>query len=669
MYQVLARKYRPKNFSELVGQTHVSRALMGALDKQRLHHAYLFTGTRGVGKTTIARILSKCLNCETGITNNPCGVCGTCKSIDAGQFIDLIEIDAASRTKVEDTRELLDQVPYAPTQGRYKVYLIDEVHMLSTHSFNALLKTLEEPPEHVKFLLATTDPQKLPITVMSRCLQFVLRPLPRQDIHDHLQKVLTAEDITFDDAALWKLAESAQGSIRDSLSLTDQAIAYGQGAVRGEDVDAMLGLIDAAQVNQLLANIHSQNKAAVAAQIHTMREQMVDAKAVLDQFVELLYQLALLRDLPELNLSVSDSVKAELVALAQQIDAADLQLYYQIAVKGRDDLKMASNPQQGLEMTILRLLAFKPLGAGEMVLPNSDSTQSTPASDEQGKKKLLTSGDETTASAMPVMAETFEKSESVEVAQPEIVVETVTEPIVESASVIAEAEPKPPVIEDYQEAQPDSFDDYQSESISQSEPDVVSSVEPLPTSNHLGVPVQQVVNNAPIVDTPAPAPAPVVQFETTTNSVVQPASDSTIVDNPLDLLNCPLAELTGQWTLEKWEYWLRHAELIPAVTNLAHKGVMQGEIGKTAQLHITPDVEKVANEFFARLQERLQQDFPEMQTTFTVVASLDATPEQKEQGRRLLAQQAAEKKVMTEPLVQQLMGEFDATVACVSLKA
>lgn len=375
MYQVLARKFRPKNFSELVGQTHVSRALMGALEKQRLHHAYLFTGTRGVGKTTIARILSKCLNCETGVTNTPCGECGTCQSIDAGQFIDLIEIDAASRTKVEDTRELLDQVPYAPTQGRYKVYLIDEVHMLSTHSFNALLKTLEEPPAHVKFLLATTDPQKLPITVMSRCLQFVLRPLPRQDIHDHLQHVLQAENIHFEDDALWKLAESARGSIRDSLSLTDQAIAYGQGEIKAADVDTMLGLIDAAQVNALLENIHQQQKAAVAEQIATMRAQMVDAKAVLDQLVELLYQLALVKDLPQVSLGVSDTAQAALEALAHKIDAADLQLYYQITVQGREDLKMASSPQQGLEMTILRLLAFQPLGADQIALPQGNKAQ------------------------------------------------------------------------------------------------------------------------------------------------------------------------------------------------------------------------------------------------------------------------------------------------------
>lgn len=266
MYQVLARKYRPRNFSQLVGQTHVSRALSSALEHGRLHHAYIFTGTRGVGKTTIARILAKCLNCETGITATPCEVCSTCTAINQGRFIDLIEIDAASRTKVEDTRELLDNVPYAPTQGRYKVYLIDEVHMLSTHSFNALLKTLEEPPEHVKFLLATTDPQKLPVTVLSRCMQFTLRPLPQQEIHDHLANVLGKESIQFDEKALWQLAEVAQGSLRDALSLTDQAIAYGQGQVSGQDVQEMLGLLDKGLIIQLLQAIH-QNRSAVVSQI------------------------------------------------------------------------------------------------------------------------------------------------------------------------------------------------------------------------------------------------------------------------------------------------------------------------------------------------------------------------------------------------------------------
>ena len=248
---VLARKYRPRNFSELVGQSHVARALEGALQRGRLHHAYLFTGTRGVGKTTIARILAKCLNCETGITATPCGVCQTCVAIDQGRYIDLIEIDAASRTRVEDTRELLDNVAYSPSQGRYKVYLIDEVHMLSTHSFNALLKTLEEPPEHVKFLLATTDPQKLPVTVLSRCLQFGLRPISAAAIQQQLEQVLSAEQVAYELPALTVLADAAQGSMRDALSLTDQAIAFGQGQVQQQDVLDMLGLDTRQPVGEL----------------------------------------------------------------------------------------------------------------------------------------------------------------------------------------------------------------------------------------------------------------------------------------------------------------------------------------------------------------------------------------------------------------------------------
>lgn len=281
MYQVLARKYRPRNFKELVGQNHVSRALTSALERGRLHHAYLFTGTRGVGKTTIARILAKCLNCETGVTSTPCEVCNTCKAVNEGRFIDLIEIDAASRTRVEDTRELLDNVPYAPTQGRFKVYLIDEVHMLSTHSFNALLKTLEEPPEHVKFLFATTDPQKLPITVVSRCLQFTLRPLDLSEISAHLTDILQQEQVTYEPQALWQIAEAAQGSLRDSLSLTDQAIAYGQGQIHYQDVRDMLGLIDRSIIYDLILAIHQNQQRRVAALLLQFRQQALDVALVL----------------------------------------------------------------------------------------------------------------------------------------------------------------------------------------------------------------------------------------------------------------------------------------------------------------------------------------------------------------------------------------------------
>ncbi len=361
MYQVLARKYRPKNFHELLGQDHVATALINAINNERLHHAYLFTGTRGVGKTTIARILAKCLNCETGITSTPCGVCDTCQAIDAGRFIDLIEIDAASRTKVEDTRELLDNVPYAPTQGRYKVYLIDEVHMLSTHSFNALLKTLEEPPEHVKFLLATTDPQKLPITIISRCLQFVLRPIPQAQLADYLSQILNKENIDFQTDALWQLASSAKGSVRDALSLTDQAIAFGNGHISDDTIRQMLGLIDQADVVALIEQIFSQNTQALAQSIGRMRQQVVDAKAVFDRLADVLHQVAMLQCVPDVDLGLNQQQTAELQQLAQHLPSELLQLYYEIVIKSRENIALANTPLQSLEMCLLRLLAFKPL--------------------------------------------------------------------------------------------------------------------------------------------------------------------------------------------------------------------------------------------------------------------------------------------------------------------
>lgn len=366
-YQVLARKYRPKNFHELIGQDHVSHALINAIDYGRLHHAYLFTGTRGVGKTTIARILAKCLNCDKGVTSKPCGVCENCVAIDQGRFIDLIEIDAASRTKVEDTRELLDNVPYAPTQGRYKVYLIDEVHMLSTHSFNALLKTLEEPPEHVKFLLATTDPQKLPITIISRCLQFVLRPLSQVLLAEHLANILTQENVSYTDPALWQLANAAKGSVRDALSLTDQAIAFGQGKLTDETVNSMLGLINTADLVSLLSDIYDNDRSAVAAQIQQMRLQMVDASSMFDGLAELLHQMALVQLLPEVALGINESQAQAITKLAQRISPEVLQLYYEIVIQARESIKLANTPMQSLEMCLLRLLAFRPLAANEIV--------------------------------------------------------------------------------------------------------------------------------------------------------------------------------------------------------------------------------------------------------------------------------------------------------------
>ncbi len=355
-YQVLARKWRPKNFSEVVGQSHVLTALENGLKENRLHHAYLFSGTRGVGKTSIARLFAKGLNCVNGITADPCGECENCKAIEAGNFIDLIEIDAASRTKVEDTRELLDNVQYKPVVGRYKVYLIDEVHMLSRHSFNALLKTLEEPPEYVKFLLATTDPQKLPITILSRCMQFHLKALDEPQISAHLNRVLTAENIHFDAPALDKLAKAAQGSIRDSLSLTDQAIAMGNGKVSTDVVNTMLGLLDEDQPIEIIYALHQGNGERLMKTIQTVAEKAGDWDELLAETAEKLHQIALMQLLAK---SVTDE-NDHLGFLAKHISPEDVQFFYQVIVSGRKELASAPNRRIGAEMTLLRALAFHP---------------------------------------------------------------------------------------------------------------------------------------------------------------------------------------------------------------------------------------------------------------------------------------------------------------------
>ena len=355
-YQVLARKWRPKNFSEVVGQSHVLTALENGLKENRLHHAYLFSGTRGVGKTSIARLFAKGLNCVNGITADPCGECENCKAIEAGNFIDLIEIDAASRTKVEDTRELLDNVQYKPVVGRYKVYLIDEVHMLSRHSFNALLKTLEEPPEYVKFLLATTDPQKLPITILSRCMQFHLKALDEPQISAHLNRVLTAENIPFDAPALDKLAKAAQGSIRDSLSLTDQAIAMGNGKVSTDVVNTMLGLLDEDQPIEIIYALHQGNGERLMKTIQTVAEKAGDWDELLAETAEKLHQIALMQLLAK---SVTDE-NDHLGFLAKHISPEDVQFFYQVIVSGRKELATAPNRRIGAEMTLLRALAFHP---------------------------------------------------------------------------------------------------------------------------------------------------------------------------------------------------------------------------------------------------------------------------------------------------------------------
>ncbi len=375
-YQVLARKWRPKRFSELAGQEHVVQALTNAIDRGRLHHAYLLTGTRGVGKTTIARILAKSLNCVNGVTASPCGVCPACVDIDAGRFVDLLELDAASNTGIDNMREILDNARYAPTVGRYKVYLIDEVHMLSKPAFNSMLKTLEEPPEHVKFVLATTDPQKIPVTVLSRCLQFNLKALAQPVIASRLGEILGAENISFDDAALLLIAHAARGSMRDALSLLDQAIAYGAGEVRAAVVRTMLGSVETEYIYRLADALIAADGAALLAEARALTERSLSLPSALDELAGLFHRIAIAQTVPETVDALADS--ARVAAYAKAFSVEGVQLAYQICVQGRADLSLAPDEPTGFAMTLLRLLAFEPVSAHEAV-PAPRSTAGAPS--------------------------------------------------------------------------------------------------------------------------------------------------------------------------------------------------------------------------------------------------------------------------------------------------
>jgi DNA polymerase-3 subunit gamma/tau len=377
--QALARKWRPRTFEELVGQEHVVRALTNALRQQRLHHAWLLTGTRGVGKTTLARIMAKALNCETGITPTPCGVCGACTEIDSGRFVDLLELDAASNTQVDNMRELLENAMYAPTSGRFKVYIIDEVHMLSRNAFNAMLKTLEEPPEHVKFILATTDPQKVPVTVLSRCLQFNLKQIPAPEIRAQLERILGSEAVTFEAPALNLIARAAQGSLRDALSLLDQAIAHGAGKVEEQSVRAMLGTVDQSYLFSLLEKLAQRDGAAMLAIADEMQTRSFDFEVALQDMATLLHRIALAQTLPD-TLAADDPDRAAVLSVASSMAPEDVQLYYQIALQGRADLPLAPDEYAGFTMPLLRMLAFAPEGsAGPSVSAAKPSPVARPA--------------------------------------------------------------------------------------------------------------------------------------------------------------------------------------------------------------------------------------------------------------------------------------------------
>ncbi len=430
-YQVLARKWRPARFSELVGQEHAKTTLINALNQGRLHHAYLFTGTRGVGKTSIARIFAKSLNCESGVSAEPCGHCSACVDINAGTWVDLIEIDAASRTKVEDTREILDNVQYAPTRGRFKVYLIDEVHMLSRHSFNALLKTLEEPPEHVKFLLATTDPQKLPVTILSRCLQFNLKALTRTEISDQLAHILGHEQIACEAEGLDLLAKAAHGSMRDSLSLTDQAIAMANGTITAEVVHQMLGTIDKQWSRNILSAVLAEDNAAAFKAVHDLFEMSPDVKAVVDDMLAMLHLVAMAQITPEAASIAEDDVDF-VVEMAQKADPAQVQLWYQILLNGKRDIALAPDLKTGFEMLMLRLLAFNP-----STMNASAAHSSSNAGRVQSTTSIATSDQQATSPGDNLRAMLQQR------------VKTVAQPVKESAT-----QTRPAAINDTAEQQP-----------------------------------------------------------------------------------------------------------------------------------------------------------------------------------------------------------------------
>ena len=661
-YQVLARKWRPRLFREMVGQTHVLQALINALDHNRLHHAYLFTGTRGVGKTTIARILAKCLNCEAGVSSEPCGTCSSCREIDEGRFVDLIEVDAASRTKVEDTRELLDNVQYSPTRGRFKVYLIDEVHMLSSHSFNALLKTLEEPPAHVKFLLATTDPQKLPVTILSRCLQFSLKNMLPEKVVEHLRHVLGEEQVPFDEESLWLLGRAADGSMRDGLSLTDQAIAFGNGQLRAAEVRSMLGTIDHGQVFGLLEGLASGDARGLLAAVAELAEQGADFAGVLAELISTLQRVAIAQVLPEAaDNSLGDQQRV--LDLAGRISAEDVQLFYQLALHGRRDLPLAPDPRGGFEMALLRMLAFRPGtlehtgpaapgGAQAAVAPKADPGPGKSPGISQPRADSGAPGPTVQPAPVAPVAAPPRTVEPAPAPQPQPRSEQVVEPTPKAPPSTAEVTPPAPAA------------------------GATGHTEPAPASDE--------EPPAWLQDAP-----PGDSFAMTSDSAFSEQDDDDIGDQDIDAAVYlddwqPAEEPAAATTLED------EVSDLPPATGLAARWLdicpRLGVAGLTAsiaahcqlvaidgavwRLHLDPGHSALYND---NHRQRLQKAIAELEGTPVTLEVQVQAPDQETPAiaaarQRIARQQQAEASIQADPLVQALINDFAAQICADSIR-
>lgn len=650
----------------MVGQTHVLKALINALDNQRLHHAYLFTGTRGVGKTTIARILAKCLNCETGVSSTPCGECSVCREIDEGRFVDLIEVDAASRTKVEDTRELLDNVQYSPTRGRYKVYLIDEVHMLSSHSFNALLKTLEEPPPHVKFLLATTDPQKLPVTILSRCLQFSLKNMPPERVVEHLTHVLGAENVPFEDDALWLLGRAADGSMRDAMSLTDQAIAFGEGKVLAADVRAMLGTLDHGQVYGVLQALLEGDARALLEAVRHLAEQGPDWGGVLAEILNVLHRVAIAQALPE-AIDNGQGDRERVLALAQALPAEDVQFYYQMGLIGRRDLPLAPDPRSGFEMVLLRMLAFRPAdadGAPRTPLKDLGISKATTDPANSPVAGAASPAPVATVAPAPVVAAPVEAPAAPPAAPsapPAAVEARVTEAVVEEPAAAAEVvdlpweEPAPSLAaEPEPEPEPLAVEAPSVPPAVAVEAVVETVLEALPAALPVAPDEQDEQD-----DEPPPADDYYeVDMDTLAYLDAAPEPDVVVVEEPLPAAK-PATGLAAEWL-----------ELFPRLG----LGGLTASIGANCtlvaadddhwHLHLDPGQSALFNATQQRrLNDALNQHLGRtLKLEVTLQKPEQETPAQAAARRRAERQRAAEASIDADPLVRQLREQFAAVV-------